>query len=116
VAALPVLVFGAIICNVDLIYCVPLEKVEGQPYANGPWCWIPDYPEPLRRPVPLAGKLGLFVVHDELSPRVHEQRACSRIAFMGLLVGRMQECGYAVNPPAVVTLVPITSSSPSPGS
>jgi hypothetical protein len=37
VAILPELVFGAIIGPVDLIDCVPLEKVEGQPYANGPW-------------------------------------------------------------------------------
>jgi hypothetical protein len=31
-------VFGAIIGSVDLIDCVPLENVEGQPYANGRWC------------------------------------------------------------------------------
>ena len=44
VAILPELVFGAIIGTVDLIDCVPLEKVEGQPYANGRWCWILDNP------------------------------------------------------------------------
>ena len=38
VAILPELVFGAIIGTVDLIDCVPLEKVEGQPYANGRCC------------------------------------------------------------------------------
>ena len=69
VAVQPELVFGAIIGTVDLIDCVPLEKVEGQPYANGPWCWIPDNPGPLRRPVPLAGKLGLFEAPDELLRR-----------------------------------------------
>jgi hypothetical protein len=69
VAILPELVFGAIIGTVDLIDCVPLEKVEGQPYANGPWCWILDNPEPLRRPVHLAGKLGLFEVPDEVLRR-----------------------------------------------
>jgi hypothetical protein len=42
VAILPELVFGAIVGTVDLIDCVPLEKVEGQPYANGPWCWVPQ--------------------------------------------------------------------------
>jgi hypothetical protein len=69
VAVLPALVFGAIIGAVDLIDCAPLEKVEGRPYANGPWRWIPDNPGPLRRPVPLAGKLGLFEAPDELLRR-----------------------------------------------
>jgi hypothetical protein len=69
VAILPELVFGAIIGTVDLIDCAPLEKVQGQPYANGRWCWILDNREPLRRPVPLAAKLGLFEVPDELLRR-----------------------------------------------
>jgi hypothetical protein len=69
VAILPELVFGAIIGTVDLIDCVPLEKVEVQPYANGRWCWILDNPEPLRRPVPLPGNPGLFEVPDELLRR-----------------------------------------------
>jgi hypothetical protein len=60
-AILPELVFGTIIGIVDLIDCVPLEKVEGQPYANGPCCWIPDNPGPLGRSVPLAGKPGPVV-------------------------------------------------------
>jgi len=38
VAILPELVFGAIIGTVVLIDCVPIEKVEGQPYANGRCC------------------------------------------------------------------------------
>ena len=65
-AILPELVFGAIVGTVDLIDCVPLEKLEGEPYANGRWRWILDNPEPLRRPVPLPGKPGLFEVPDEL--------------------------------------------------
>ncbi len=75
VAILPELVFGAIIGTVDLIDCVPLEKVEGQPYANGRRRWILDNPEPLRRPVPRPGKPGLFEAPDELPRRGgNEQR------------------------------------------
>ena len=62
----PELVLGPIIGTVDLIDCVPLDKVEGQPCANGRSYWILDIPEPLRRPVPPAGKPGLFEVPDEL--------------------------------------------------
>jgi hypothetical protein len=69
VAILPELVFVAIIGIVDLIDCVPLDKVEGQPCANGRSYWILDIPEPLRRPVPPAGKPGLFEVPDELLRR-----------------------------------------------
>jgi hypothetical protein len=51
VAILPEVVFGAIIGTMDLIDCVPLEKLEGQPSANGHRCWIPDNPWPFRRPL-----------------------------------------------------------------
>jgi hypothetical protein len=68
-AILPELVFGSITGTDDLIDCVPLEKVEGQRFANGPCCWIRDNPGALRRPAPLAGKLSLFEVPDELLRR-----------------------------------------------
>lgn len=66
VAIIPELVFGAIIGTVDLVDCVPLEKVEGQPYAGGPWCWILENPRPLSEPIPWKGQLGLFNVPDDV--------------------------------------------------
>ncbi|HEX4609803.1 MAG TPA: ASCH domain-containing protein [Urbifossiella sp.] len=61
--------FGAILGLVDLVDCVPLSEVAGQPYATGPWCWILANPEPLLEPVPLKGRLGLFDVPDDLIGR-----------------------------------------------
>ncbi|MDB5311706.1 MAG: hypothetical protein JWO38_5908 [Gemmataceae bacterium] len=63
---IPPLRFGVIVGTVDLVDCVPLSEVEGQPYATGPWCWILANPEPLEIPIPLKGRLGLFDVPDSL--------------------------------------------------
>jgi hypothetical protein len=69
VAVLAELVFGAILGTVDLIECVPLETVEGQPYANGPWCWFRKIPGRYVGPCPsTSGERG-------------EGDGCSRSAF-----------------------------------
>jgi ASCH domain len=57
--------FGCLYGLVDLTDCVPFERVKGQPYAEGPWCWIVANPRPLLR-TPYRGKLQLFDVDDEL--------------------------------------------------
>jgi hypothetical protein len=51
--------FGAIIGRVQLIDCVPLDEAAGQPFAEGPWCWILASPEPIT-PRPCSGRLGLW--------------------------------------------------------
>jgi hypothetical protein len=53
------LVFGAIIGVVELVDCVPLERVEGQPFAEGPWCWLLDKPRAIT-PFPCSGLMGLW--------------------------------------------------------
>jgi ASCH domain len=55
----PGLVYGAIIGVCDLVDCLPVAEVEGQPDACGPWCWILSNPRPLT-PFACPGKLGLW--------------------------------------------------------
>jgi hypothetical protein len=54
---------GEIIAVVELIDCVAIDEVAGEPYAEGPWCWI------LRdgrrvKPVPYRGRQKLFDVPE----------------------------------------------------
>jgi hypothetical protein len=53
------LAFAAIIGTVAVVDCVPLATVLGQPFAEGPWCWLLLIPRPI---IPIACKemLGLF--------------------------------------------------------
>jgi hypothetical protein len=55
------LAFGALIGIVRLIDCVPLDEVLGQPFAEGPWCWITAEPQAIE-PYPYRGALSLFQV------------------------------------------------------
>jgi hypothetical protein len=57
--------FGMILGIVDVIDCVPFEEVVGDPFAEGPWCWITENPRPIE-PVPFRGALSLFDVPDDL--------------------------------------------------
>ena len=50
---------------VELYECVPYERVKGDPWAGGPWCWLLRNPKPLVKPVPWRGVLRLFEVPDE---------------------------------------------------
>lgn len=53
--------FGVLYGIVDLIDCVPFERVADDPFAEGPWCWIVENPRPVE-PMPFRGVLGLFDV------------------------------------------------------
>lgn len=59
------LVYGAIIGVVNLIDCVPYERVKGQCWAEGPWCLIFRNATPIE-PISWRGMLGLFEVPDEV--------------------------------------------------
>jgi hypothetical protein len=50
---------------VEVVDCVPLAEVEGDPFALGPWCWLLRRPRRLR-PVPFAGQVSFFDVPDHL--------------------------------------------------
>lgn len=55
-----VLVYGAIIGVVHLTDCVSVEQLpEGEPFAEGPWCWILTDPRALT-PFPCRGALSLW--------------------------------------------------------
>jgi ASCH domain len=53
------LTFGAIIGVADVVDCVPLEMVKGEPFAWGPFCWILANARPLK-PYPCKGRLSLW--------------------------------------------------------
>ena len=53
--------FGAILGVVDLVDCVPFDRVRDDPFAEGPWCWITTNPRPLPQSHPCNGALGLWV-------------------------------------------------------
>jgi hypothetical protein len=57
--------FGALVGLVDLVDCVPLGEVEGEPFALGPWCWVLSRPRCLR-PIPFSGRVSFFNVPEDL--------------------------------------------------
>lgn len=59
--------FGAIIGAVLVVDCVPLASVQGQPFAEGAWCWLLDAPTACD-PIPATGNLSLWQFPDELLP------------------------------------------------
>jgi hypothetical protein len=70
------LVFGALIGTVQVVECLPVGRVRGRRYtrhAEGPWCWLLADPLPIRKPIPVRGKLGLWNVPDELLPALRAQ-------------------------------------------
>lgn len=58
--------FGALIGVVEVVDCVPLAEVEGDPFAVGPWCWILSRAQRIW-PVPCKGQVSFFGVPDTLS-------------------------------------------------
>jgi hypothetical protein len=54
------LVFGAIVGVVDEVDCVLLERVNHQPFATGPFCFLLANARPLAVPFPCRGALGLW--------------------------------------------------------
>ena len=61
------LVYGAIIGVVDVVDCVPVEQVAGDPFAEGPWCWILENPRAIE-PFPCRGQQNLFSVPLDDTP------------------------------------------------
>lgn len=59
---------GAILGVVDLIDCVAIDDVAGQPHAEGPICWRLANPRAFAKPIPYRGQMGVFDVPDELVP------------------------------------------------
>jgi hypothetical protein len=57
--------FGALIGVVEVVDCVPLAGVEGDPFANGPWCWLLARARQIR-PVPCKGQVSFFNIPDGL--------------------------------------------------
>jgi hypothetical protein len=58
--------FGALVGVVEVVGCVRVEEVAGDPFATGPWCWLLARARPIR-PVPFRGQVGLFNVPDQLA-------------------------------------------------
>ena len=56
------LVYGAFIGAVTLYDCLPYERVQNEPFTEGPWCWMLGHPVAFDPPVPYRGQRGLFDV------------------------------------------------------
>ncbi|MBN1942720.1 MAG: ASCH domain-containing protein [Phycisphaerae bacterium] len=54
------LFFSAVIGVVDLSGIEPIDRVLGEPFAEGPWCWRLANPRPLSPPVPMKGRRRLW--------------------------------------------------------
>jgi hypothetical protein len=52
---------GALVAIVDLVDCVPLADVAGEPFAEGPWCWVLTNVGRIK-PIPWRGRQKLFDV------------------------------------------------------
>jgi ASCH domain-containing protein len=55
--------FGALVGVVEVVGCMPVAEVEGDPFAVGPWCWLLAGARRIR-PVPFKGQVGLFDVPE----------------------------------------------------
>lgn len=59
--------YGFILGVVDLIECVDYNyRLEDNPFASGPICWIFKNPRPLKEPIAWWGYQGLWNVPDEV--------------------------------------------------
>ena len=71
---------GYVVCVVNLHDCQPvddlkvspLEKVLGN-YAVGRFAWLTRHCRPLKNPVPVTGRQGLFNLPAEVEKKVREQ-------------------------------------------
>jgi hypothetical protein len=64
-APLDQLEFGCLIGLVDLVDCVPVEQVRGEPFAEGPQCLILKNPRPFPKAIRWRGGQALFNVPEE---------------------------------------------------
>jgi len=65
------LAFGAIVGIAMLDRCVPLSAQSGDPFAEGPVCWVLSGARAIT-PIPLDGAMGLFDVPEEILSRLVE--------------------------------------------
>jgi hypothetical protein len=71
------LAFGALVGVVEVVDCVPVTEVEGDPFAVGPWCWLLRQARGIR-PVPFKGQVALFDVPENLVVPPHRCRPLSK--------------------------------------
>jgi hypothetical protein len=57
--------FGGLVGVVEVVDCVPVAEVAGDPFAVGPWCWLLSGARRFSA-VPFKGQVGLFDVPDQL--------------------------------------------------
>jgi len=60
------LVKGAIVGQVEVVDCVPVEQLSSVAWASGPWCWVLQNPRALAEPVEWKGQQSLYQVPDEM--------------------------------------------------
>jgi hypothetical protein len=56
--------FGALVGVVEVVGCVPVAEVEGDPFAVGPWCWVLAGARQVRS-IPFKGQVGIFRVPEQ---------------------------------------------------
>jgi hypothetical protein len=60
----PHLVYGAIVCVVTVVDCVPVAQLPAalrdHPHAHGPWCWILADPRRLTSPIFKRGRQQIW--------------------------------------------------------
>lgn len=68
--------YGALIGVADLVDVRPLsEELEANPWAWGPHCWVFQNARAFREPIPLKGKLNLFVLPPDVARKAEAQIA-----------------------------------------
>lgn len=80
--SLPALTFsyGTLVGIVDLVDVLPLsEHLETSPWAWGPYCWRLANPRQFAEPIPAKGKLKLFPLAADLSPRIRAAIGSARV-------------------------------------
>lgn len=53
--------FGALVGVVDVVDCVPIGEIAGDPFAVGPWCWRLANASVIK-PRPWKGQVSFFDV------------------------------------------------------
>jgi len=46
-------------------HSIAVDRLRGNPWAGGPWCWVLANPRAIEIAIPWPGRLGLFDVRDE---------------------------------------------------
>lgn len=82
IADFPNMAFGAAVALVDLVDCVPLERLpdclQDNEHAHGPFCLLLENARPLPRPIPCRGYQGLWYAEPAIEQAVLAQLAEAR--------------------------------------